>query len=191
VGGCTLGAAPFGSSIRAGHPPSRSCLVPPAHVLAPRPLCSSVGGCRSPTPRSWGPASACARGPQLGLSALRSPHSQSYSDCGSWDWGSGRGCVCGCGSHDCDCCSSRDCGQGWGCCDCGSGLSSHCSGSWRKKGWAGSRGWDACGHCEGRKSGLQDTQDPELCPSTAITQAQLPSQQWPGLPASVSLESWP
>lgn len=111
-----------------------------------------VGGCPFPMsspshpPTCWPQASSPALGPQAGSVWLRSPHSPSCFGCGSLGWGFGRGCVCGFGS-DCDCCSFRGCGPGWGC-GWGSGWSSHCSGSWRKRrGWAGSKEWDAFGHC--------------------------------------------
>lgn len=93
----------------------------------------------------------CARGHEAGFAGLRSPHSLSCSGCGSWEWGSGRDFECGCGSG-CGCCSFRGCGRGCGC-DWGSGLSSRCSGSWRRtRGWVGSRGWDASGHCREGKA---------------------------------------
>lgn len=72
--------------------------------------------------------------------------------------------MSGFGSHDCDCCSFRGCAPGWGC-GWGSGLSSRCSGSWRKRrGWAGSKEWDAFGHCREGKAGYR--------PAKALSSAQ-------------------
>lgn len=120
----------------------------------------------------------------MGPSGLRSPRSQSCSCCGSWDCGSWSGCMSGCGSHDCGYCSSRGCGPDLGS-GCGSGLSSRCSSSWRKRrGWVGSRGWDAFGHCRREKQILVHL---GLCPSGALKRPQSPSQQWRGLPAYVFL----
>lgn len=90
--------------------------------------------------------------------------------------------MCGFGSRDCDCCSFHDCGPGWGC-DWGSGLSSRCSGSWRRmRGWAGSRGWAAFGHCREGKADYRPSRalsSAHLGPSLKL---QAPPQQWPGLP---------
>lgn len=105
----------------------------------------------------------------MGPSGLRSPHSQSCSGCGSWDCGSWKRCRSGCESRDCGCCSFHGCGQGLGS-GCGSGLSSRCSSSWRKRrGWAGSRGWDAFGHCRREK----EDPSPSRSPSSA--------HPWPSL----------
>lgn len=79
-----------------------------------------------------------------GLRSRRSP-----SCCGCCSWGCGWGCGSGWGG-----CESG-CGCGWSCscrsCGCGSGCTSRCSASWRTRGWAGSRGWDACGRCRWKR----------------------------------------
>lgn len=106
-----------------GHPPARSILGNPL-------LPGWDGG-------SW-----------LGRGGLRSRRSRSCCGCCSWGCGWG-GCASGWGG-----CESG-CGCGWCCrchsCGCGCGCTSRCSASWRTRGWGGSRGWDACERCGGKR----------------------------------------
>lgn len=164
-----------------------SCRAPTLKVF-PGPGTSLSGRVQAPSQALEPDPLPCPMpgGIKLGLSGLRSPHSLSCFGCDSWDWdwGSGRGCACGCGSPGCGCCSFRGCGPGWGC-GWGSGLSSRCSGSWRRmRGWAGSRGWDASGHCREGKADYRPFKSLSSALSSvlALTQAPALPQQWPGLP---------
>lgn len=84
----------------------------------------------------------------VGAGGLRSQRSRSCCGCCSWGCGWGgcasgwEGCESGCGCGWC--CRCRSCG-------CGCGCTSRCSASWRTRGWGGSRGWDACERCGGKR----------------------------------------
>lgn len=129
---------------------SRPCFPP-----LPGPSLASPGSFPPPrrSRRFWGRrrhgggraglSGGCGRVP----GALRSRRSPSCCGCCSW------GCGWGCGSGWGGC--ESGCGCGWSCscrsCGCGSGCTSRCSASWRTRGWAGSRGWDACGRCRWKR----------------------------------------
>lgn len=109
-----------------------------------------VPGPSSASPGSFPPPRRCrpSEGAELGCrGALRSRRSRSCCGCCSW------GCGWGCGSGWGGCESGCGSGWSWSCrsCGCGSGCTSRCSASWRTRGWAGSKGWDACERCKWKK----------------------------------------